>query len=208
MARREPLPGWVTALIVGGIGFVALATWRQARQRNHLTDAAEASAPLPEIAPRRAAWVAEDGTMDVAALLRLLNMPAPSPEAALLSRPQQAALDDWNDTVYLGRELAPPTERQVAAMASFGMRINETTPFRAASAALSARDYALTLTERTPEHESDLEIRMLAGALLHHEDLHNKLIAWSWHTRDQDPRRVPKDALRAWCEMFLSRIPS
>jgi murein L,D-transpeptidase YcbB/YkuD len=152
--------------------------------------------------------VAEDGSLDVAGLLRLLAMPPLPAEATTLSRPQQAALDDWNDTVYLGRELAPPTERQIAAMASFGMRISETTPFRAASAALSARDYALTLTERTPDHESDLEIRMLAGALLHYDDLHNKLIAWSWHTRNQDPRRVPKDQLRAWCEMFLSRIPS
>jgi hypothetical protein len=167
-----------------------------------------AAAPPHPLIASRDAWLNRDNTIAVDVLLTVLNMPPPPPAAADLSGPQQAALDDWNESVYAGRELAPPTERQRAALASFGFRHDATAPFRAASAALSVRDYALTLTDRTPDHESDLEIRMLASALLHYEALHNKLIAWSWHTRDQDPRRVPKDALRAWCEMFLSRIPS
>jgi hypothetical protein len=75
--------------------------------------------------------------------------------------------------------------------------------FETAGKLLSIRDYVFCLVERTPEKETSKQVRALLEELLNDPSVHQAIRDWSWHTRNQEVRRVPRDELRERCERFL-----
>ncbi len=203
MARGDT-PAWAVWVGVGLAALVALGGRAATRKRMR---APTAAGPTPSTTPHpRPSWLTGEGSADVPRLLAHLGMPAPGAAEAPMSTAQRRAFDDWTTTVYAGRENEPPTERMLAALDELGATVSGRVPYRFASAMLSARDYVLTLADRTAAEETDLELKVLIVVLHAHPALHDKLTAWSWQTKATYPRRVPRDALRTWCEAFLTRF--
>lgn len=98
----------------------------------------------------------------------------------------------------------PPTDPMVAAVTRLGFD-PKGMDFETASKLLSIRDYVVALVERTPDQETSRQIRALIEELFKDASVHQAIREWSWHTRDHEVRRVPRDELRRRCERFLKR---
>lgn len=97
----------------------------------------------------------------------------------------------------------PATDKQVAALRHLGIAETEGITFRQASLLLSAREYADTLAKRSPGHEHPIARYKLLVWLIATEERRKYVAAWSWRTRNQDSRRMPRDDFRAAAEDFL-----
>jgi hypothetical protein len=101
-----------------------------------------------------------------------------------------------------GREA---TEAQIRAVANLGIEVEGLT-FRQANGILSARDYAQTLIARTKRIEPAVARILLICWLMEDPARADYVLEWSWRTKDQDSRRIPKDEFRETAERFLATI--
>lgn len=121
-----------------------------------------------------------------------------------------AALDRSNkerEALVGDRAGLPPTEPMIAAVRRLGYDPSAM-DFQRASTLLSIRDYVYCLAQRTPEQETSRQLRALIEELLSDTAVHADIRNWSWHTRNHDVRRIPKNALRWRCEQFLKQYRS
>lgn len=191
MAKKdEPLPGW---MIVLGVAAALAAAFFGARKK-----------PSP---PKRASAAPE------APAYRGIEAPPPPPaepepepapgpiEWRSFAPPKVAVpalLPDMPDK-------RPATEAQAAAVLRLGLAVENLT-FGQANAVLSARDYAETLIARTPRIEPASARMRLIQWLVEDEARIVYVMDWSWHTRNHDTRRVPRDEFRAAAEAHLATL--
>jgi hypothetical protein len=133
--------------------------------------------------------------------------PASAERKPFVPPPQRA--DAARDIVDLELALpddpggAPASERQRSALRRLGIVDAATVTAEQANVLLSARDYADTLIGRTPRYEHPVARYKLLAWLIATEARRAYVVAWSWRTRNQDSRRMPRDEFRAAAEDFL-----
>lgn len=189
MAKKDdPLPGWMIGF---GVAAALAAAFFGARKK-------------PPPAPRGSADPEAPAYRGIEAPAAAPPEPEPAPapiEWRDFAPPKiavPAKLPDMPDK-------RPATEAQAAAVLRLGLAVENLT-FGQATAVLSARDYAETLIARTPRIEPASARMRLIQWLVADEARIVYVMDWSWHTRNHDKRRIPRDEFRAAAEAHLATL--
>ena len=107
-----------------------------------------------------------------------------------------------HDAWLADRRNEPATERQRAAVSELGLDMPNLT-FGQAHLVLSIRNYVIALAKSMRSHRQADKLGKLVVELVSDPSCHKQIMEWSWKTKNDEVRKIPRDALRIRCESFL-----
>ena len=134
------------------------------------------------------------------------SLPLPSPlplPSNQVSPPQQVIWADLVDRTPANGECLPPPECVIAALSRFGIEVVGQSA-RTIRMLLAGYEYATMLAQRTPEDETDEQLRDLVYALADSPDFKERLRMWSRWAWGRPNPQLKRDEMRAYAEEVLS----